>query len=321
MNRLVMLSEISKEKKIVNSRENNELSKKLSKSLSEEYLDFNNIFFKNKNEIINSKESIENNYLIVDDKDNLNENLSRIFMLKNKKPFLEFVNEIFDDCLGTNCSVEVSSKKEVFENIEDGILESPSNRIKIFVEDDYRKFEYSIQFQTYDYDNIVIAIEKKDLSINCGNIISLSSKIKEYRHNNEKSLNQNKSDIYLIMVNSSIKVPDSYELSKDRKGHIESYKFNIFKAWKYGFNKLYEKNLYILFPLKMFDLIKHIDYMKNCSYSKEVIEKEIDRFFFEMNKYLNKLEEEKNINNEDVKEINLISKDIMSSINSHFIDI
>lgn len=308
MSKLVMLNEIRKEKKVVNlNNENN----KSSDNYNEEYLNFENKFCNKKSESNIKNEFNNNDNSILINKEQLNHDLNRIFLLKNKKPFIDFINEVFDDYLGTNCSIYISKKYEDDEYKENGILKDPSNSIMISVEDDYRRFQYSIQFQTYDYENIAITVAKSDLNSSFRNVINLSSKIKEYKNNSEKASNTDKSDLYLIMVNSNIKVPDSYEVRQECNGSTVSYKFNIFKGWKYDFRDLYEKNLYMLFPLKIFDLKKCISYMEESSYSKDIIEKEIHRFYYEMNKYLNKVKENNSIDDNDIREINSISKDIM----------
>lgn len=316
MNKLVMLSEIRKEKKEIklNNDNSGKINKDTSDNYNEEYLIFKNKFCKdNSIKDNNSKEYIENDYITSVNKDKLNKDINRIFLLKNKKPFLDFINEIFDDCLGTNCLVEYVSNSAHDNHITDGILKNPSDNIKIRIKDEYRTFEYNIQLQTYDYENIAITISKADLSSKCMNVINFGQKKKQYELNNEQEKGQinNNSSLYLIMVNSNIRVPDSYEVREECNGSEVSYRFNIFKGWKYDFKDLYERNLYMLFPLKVFDLKKCITYMKNSSCSEERINKEIDRFFIEMNKYLNKVKERKIINDDDIDEFHIISKQLL----------
>lgn len=320
MNKLVMLSEIRKEKKEINfNKYSQKVCKDTSDNHNEEYTSFKNKFCKNASiRNSNSNEYIQNDHISSINKNKINEYLNRIFLLENKKPFLDFINEIFDDCLGTNCSIEYAGDSEEDRYLSDGILRNPSNNIKIIIKDEYRSFEYNIQLQTYDYENIAITISKNDLSSKCMNIISLGQKKKQYMISNEKDnrVINNKSDLYLIMVNSNIRVPDSYEVREECNGSTISYKFNIIKGWKYDFKDLYERNMYMLFPLKVFDLKKCITYMKDSSCSEEMIEKEIYRFFNEMNKYLNKVKEKNNVNDDDIREFNSISRELISSLNN-----
>lgn len=315
MNKLVMLSEIRRDKKesnlSVNINSNNDLLNN-----TEEYFKFKNQFCKDyfERKTNNAEYSKKNNINLIN-VDNLNEAINKIFLLNNKKPFIDFVNEIFGDCLGTNCKVNHIYDDKSIGFIKNGILKNPSYDIKISAKDDYRLFEYNIQFQTDDYENIAITISKNNIRSKAVNVINFEQKKRQYRINDTKEyMLSSNSDLYLIMVNSNIRVPDSYEVREECNGSSISYKFNIFKGWKYDFKDLYEKNLYLLFPLKIFDLKKCISYMKNSGCSEDLIEKETYRFFNEMNKYLNMVKEKKLIDDTDVSEFNIISKQILVSL-------
>ena len=60
------------------------------------------------------------------------------------------------------------------------------------------------------------------------------------------------------MFNSNIEVPDVYEFKSDFEGENIDYKINIMKSWKYDFKQLFEKNMYLLFPMKVLDLRKRL---------------------------------------------------------------
>ncbi|HCW54397.1 MAG TPA: hypothetical protein DG753_11825 [Clostridium sp.] len=310
MNKLVMLSDIRTEKKESDLSVNINFKDDSSNSV-EEYLDFKNKFCKDyfdKDEICDNK--LSSNVL--------DEVINKIFLLNNKKLFIDFVNEIFGDCLGTNCKISHIDNGKSRKVIRGKILKNPSCYINIFVEDEYRSFEYSIQFQTEDYENIAIEITKNNKSAKIVNIINLEEKKRYYRSDDMKDdLLSKDLDSYLIIVNSNMRVPDSYELREDDDNSCDIlYRFNILKGWKYDFKDLYENNLYLLFPLKIFDLKKHIVYMKNLKSPNEIIEKEISRFFNEMNKYLNIMKEKNIIEYKDIYEYNIISKQLLRAVYS-----
>lgn len=308
MNKLVMLSEIRTEKKESDLRANINSNYDSYNSV-EEYLDFKNKFCKD----------YFDKYEICDNKLNsniLDEVINKIFLLNNKRLFIDFVNKIFDDYLGTNCKISHIDSGKSEKGIQGKILKNSSYYINIFVEDEYRLFEYSIQFQTNDYENIAIEITKNNMSDKTVNIINLEEKKRHYRSDDIKdNLLSKDLDSCLIIVNSNIRVPDSYELREtdNNSCHIP-YRFNIIKGWKYNFKDLYENSLYLLFPLKIFDLKKHIVYMKNLKSPNEIIEKEIFRFFNEMNKYLNIMKEKNVIEDTDIFELNIISKQLLRVI-------
>lgn len=315
MNKLVMLNEIRREKKESSLSVNMNINDELINN-KEEYLNFRNQFCKDYfTRKTNNKGYSKHNNINLINVDDLNEAINKIFLLNNKKPFIDFVNEIFGDYLGTNCEVNYVCDDKGIGTIKNGILKNPSYDIKISAKDDYRSFEYNIQFQTDDYENIAITISKNNVSSNIINVINMEQKKRKYRINDIKEdVLSNNSDMYLIMANSNIRVPDSYEVREECNGNSTSYKFNIFKGWKYDFKALYEKDLYLLFPLKIFDLKKSISHMKKSGYSNNLIEKEKSRFFNEMNKYLNMVKEKKSIDDTDISEFNIISKLILGSL-------
>lgn len=310
MNKLVMLNEVKIEKEESNSSVNINFNSDIPNK--EEYFNFRNKFCKNYIDKKKNDEHYDNNVVSLNP---LNEAIIKMFLLNNKKPFIEFINEIFGDCLGTNCKISYLDKCKGGESIQGKILKNPSFYLNIFVEDEYRSFEYNIQFQTEDYENIAIAISKNNLSSRILNIINLEQKKKNYRSSDIKEDILNRElDSYLIVVNSNIRVPDSYEIRENYNEKNILYKFNILKGWKYSFKDLYKKNLYLLFPLKVFDLKKHIVYMGESGYENEVIKKEISRFFNEMNKYLNMIKKECIIDDFDISEFNIVSKELLGAI-------
>lgn len=304
MDRVIMLSDIKREKKKNDLRMNVDSSNDIFNSI-EKYSNFNNKFCKG---------HFNSNNINLIDVNILSEFINKIFLLSNKKPFIDFVNEIFDDCLGTNCEITYVNNGSQ-QNVESRILNNLNCNIKVLARDYYRVIEYSIQFCTEDYDNIAIIISRNKLSSEDTNIINLEQKKHKYKikNTNHKQLS-NGLDSYLIMVNSNIRVPDSYEVKEENGGDNICYRFNILKGWKYDFKNLYKNNLYLLFPLKVVDLKKHITYMKEFEYSNETIDKEICRFFDEMNKYLNMIKIKKRIEDEDIKEFNIISRQILKTI-------
>ncbi|MBE6063162.1 MAG: hypothetical protein E7207_06355 [Clostridium butyricum] len=306
MNKLVMLRDIRKESNLyvnVNQDKDNN---------AEEYSNFKNKFLK---DYYGDKEEYnKKNSTTLIDRNMLNEALNKIFLLNGKKLFVEFVNEIFGDCLGTECQISYIYDDISNGVINDGILNKPNYAFKIEIKDNYRLFEYNIQFKTDDYENIAIGISKNDLSDNTLNVINLEQKKRQYRQNNFQKGLLNNTNACLIIVNSNIKVPDSYEIKEECNESSVQYKFEVLKSWKYEFKDLYEKKLYLLFPLKIFDLKKCISYMRNSEFSTDAIQNEIYRFFNRMNKYLNEMKEKSLIDDKDVSEFNSISKLILENI-------
>ena len=97
----------------------------------------------------------------------LNKIMKRIFSLDNKSLLIEFINSIYNDELSINTRIEYIKNKDSINNNEVINLKNSSYNVRILAEDDYRKFEYEIQFETKDDQNIAIIITKIDLTNNC----------------------------------------------------------------------------------------------------------------------------------------------------------
>ena len=81
------------------------------------------------------------------------------------------------------------------------------------------------------------------------------------------------------MFNSNIEVPDTFEFKEESEGENVEYKINVMKSWKYDFKQLFEKNMYLLFPMKVLDLRKRLLTISQDVISEEMVKDEIIRFF------------------------------------------
>lgn len=315
MNKLVLLSAVRKEK----TNNKNRL------------LDFNKVKSEEE-ESTKSYDTFKDKFNFLQNQDNildLNDNytkyekrlkgiMKRIFLLDNKSLLIEFLNSIYNDELSINTKIEYMKNKDIINNDEVIILKSSNCDIRILAEDDYRKFEYEIQFEIKDDQNTAIIITKIDFTNDFSNIISINKKKREYENNNALNLEKNLKDNLskcLIMLNSNIQVPDVYEFKSDIQGQNIDNKINIMKSWKYDFKQLVEKDMYILFPVKVLDLRKRLLNINQDGMSKDLIKDEIVRFFKDMNRYLTRVEDENMITDKNINELNLIAIDLLN----HFI--
>lgn len=310
MNKLVLLNEVRKNK---NSDKSLKTESKKSFSLFKEKFDF----FENKEGFINLNLKKINN---TQSEKALNKILNRIFSINNRKLLIGFINSIYCDSLSNQTKIEF-----IKENVNSEGLADSNYNLKLVAKDDYRKFEYHIQFQTKDDENMAIVLNKLDLSTNCENVVHFNRKKHELQVDKiDKTLNNN-SKRCLIILNSNIEVPDIYEIeSSSSESKIDS-KVNIIKSWKYDFKQLFEKNMYLLFPMKVLDLKKRLLNMSQEIGLENLIRDDIFRFFKDMNKYLNMIKEKKLITNKEITEINLISVELLDSFikdkNNIFINI
>jgi hypothetical protein len=251
--------------------------------------------------------------------------MRRIFSLENKVPIIEFINSIYDDDLNINSNLEYIENKDSIICKEGIDFKKSIYDVRLTLEYDYRTFEYEIQIQTKDEQNIAIIINKTDLTNNCDNVICFSKKKKQYEKENiGKDLKENYTKC-LIILNCNIEVPDVYTIKSESMLDNTNTKVNIIKGWKYGFKQLAENNIYMLFPLKVLDLKKELLNISQEIVTEELIRDEIVRFFKDMNRDLNKIKDKNLITDKDISEMNLIAIDLLNYFirekNNNFVNI
>lgn len=310
MNKLVLLSEVRKEKKKDKVLEFNK-DKIVQDNCNNSYVTFNEKFdFFQKVEAfvdLNNGKSNYNKY-----EKGLNEILKKVFSLDNKIVLIEFFNSIYNDDLSANTRIKYIKNKDIINNDEVISLKNSGNNVKILVEDEYKRFEYQVQFETKDDENIAITMSKIDLTTNCDNIVSIKKKRREYEKDSGSEIIKEDCTRYLIMLNSNIQVPDVYEVKSDFDGKNIDCKVIVIKSWKYDFKQLFEKNMYLLFPIKVLDLKKRLLSISPEVDSRGLIKDYIFSFFKDMNKYLKKIKDENLITDKDINEMNLIAIDLLN---------
>lgn len=308
MNKVVLLTEIRKEKTNVKNRfledKRNNFDYK-SVDTIKNYINFERKFdsLKSSSYFIDSKNN-QNKY-----EKKLNNIINRIFCFKNNLPLIAFINSVYND--------ELSKNTKIFylKNAQDASLKIFSYNIRILAEDDYRKFEYGIKFETLDDQNIAIIISKNDCQNNCINVINFNKMKKEYKDENEFSLSRESKDScnrVLIMFNSNIEVPDVFEFEEESEGKNIQCKIGVMKSWKYDFKQLFERNMYLIFPMKILELKNRLLTISEDVLSKELIKDDIERFFKDMNRYLIKIKNENLISEDDITEYNLIAIELLN---------
>lgn len=306
MNKVVLLSEVRKGKtNNINRLSEINKAKGNQKDNKNSYITFEEKF-----------DSLKNNDYFIDLKNNqtqygkkLNKIIEKVFSFSNKIPLIEFINSIYNDELSINAKIKY------IKNTQTSSIKNFIYNVRILAEDDYRRFEYEIKFETLDDENIAIIITKTSCENNCINVINFNKKKKEYQDDNmlnvSKDLNDN-CNRFLIMFNSNIEVPDVFELKSESEDQRIKYKINIIKSWKYDFKQLFEKNMYLLFPMKVLELKKRLLSISQDVISKDLINDEIVRFFKDMNRYLTKVKDKSLISEKDVNEYKLIAIDLLT---------
>lgn len=257
-----------------------------------------------KNKFIN-----ENNFYNIDQKSNseieLVSVIEKLICFKNKTPIIDFLNCIYCDGWRTsNTSIKYIKNEELKKDFD----------IMLQVQNDYKRIEYKIRFKVKDCENLAIIIFRDDLSDESNNIINLFEKTQILKKKNSK-MELNKTNPYIIMLNSNMEVPDMLEIKSNNESSY-LYKFNVVKSWKYDLKRMYVENIYLFFPLKIFDLEKRIFSMSDNSAYYDLIRYEVISFFREMNNYLKKLKEREVLLQSDIEEMNMIASELLLNISA-----
>lgn len=305
MNKLVLLNDIKVEKKVKNIIQDRN-KHKVNITTSKDYKEFKEKFCTHIDENVNEYNNSMNDVTKI---------IKKLFLLNNKQPFIDLINFLYDDCLGTNTLIKF-----------EGDCTGKQNVFIMSALDDYRKFRYKIGIQAHDCSNAAIYIKKDQIDGNFQNVVNFQVKKKMYKKacNNEENnlVTKANNEVKVIVIDSNVEVPDLLEFSNTNGINSKDYEINIFKSWKYDFKKLTQSNIYLLAPLKIFDFKKRLSVLTEESYSDEFLKEEIVRFFKEINASLYRMKSKGKINDDDIKQINIISIELFQCfIKDKYIDL
>ena len=224
-----------------------------------------------------------------------------LFMLKNNKPLIDLLNEIYDDNLRYDINLKYEDNIHLNE-LEDIIFLADNDSATDIV-DNYTK--YRIQFEISNDKQVSVTILKYNLDN--GRVTGLNP--------------------YVIMISSEINICDIYKLKLIFNKRKLSYRARVFKNWQYNFKQLYENNMYILYPLKVFELEKRLlelkeeidklgDDIQDLPKKTKILnlmKDESKEFFRNMNMYLEKIKTKKSLSDEDIREFNNIAISILKN--------
>lgn len=292
MNKLVLLNDIKKENKVNNIiKEKNNC--KLNNIVNKDYKDFKEKFCGHIDGSANECNSNMQNAAVI---------IKKLFFLENKQSFIDLMNFLYDDCLGTNTVINLDSE-----------CTGEQNSFIVSAIDDYREFRYKIGIQVYDCSNAAIYIKKNDVDGNFKNVVNFQVKKNLYKKscdNEDSVLISNNNEIKVIVIDSNIEVPDLLKILTNPENGSENRELKIFKSWKYDFKKIVENNIYLLAPLKIFDFKKRLTALADEGYSEKFLKEEVVRFFKEINASLYRVKDKGKIDDEDIKQINIIAMEL-----------
>jgi hypothetical protein len=181
----------------------------------------------------------------------LDEIMKKLFYIHNKRPIIDFLNSLYGDNIDYTAVITYLNKEAINDTIhKKAIFISQECDMLIKVDSNGRSLEYLLEFQTRNDKRIGIRLFRYSFELKVQNIRYLDS---------NKPLIIEFPKPYVIVLEENSKIPEEYELLlKFHTGESVTYKSKVLKYWKYDLESLYKNNMYLLFPLKIFEVRKKI---------------------------------------------------------------
>lgn len=278
----------------------------------------------------NKEKEIKDNILTTEiiEKNKINKIIKELFISENKITLISMINCICKDELSFNTEIEYLDQEDnINYKNEVSLLQTISYDVRILAKDNKKIFIYDIQIKANDIDNISIRIFKYNINTNnAQNVQVVRQSYTEFLDKGNISLIQ----LYEIVLNSNIEVPDIYNLKVVLNNKNLQYKINVLKSWKYDFKELYDKDMILLIPLKILDLknrllmirrdLNHLSennirILPQKTKLKNYIKDETYRFFYDMNIFLEKAKYQEILQKKDIFKFNLIAIELLSYLN------
>jgi hypothetical protein len=224
----------------------------------------------------------------------MDEMIKRLFHL-SKKPLLNLLNALYDDNLEETAGVEYGSTEFIYDNLVKSMAD-------LFINVYSRRavYRYHIEFQTTHDKNIVIRMFRYGFE-KAKELLDLSDL--------SKTVEMEFPDPRVIFIEENEKIPDILQLKiKIPKQEPVIYQVPAFKYWLYNAGRLYDMQMYLLLPLQVFKIRKHLKAkgeIDEAAYQKLIETAE------ETIRVIGRVLEERKVTPEDAGEMNAILVNIM----------
>jgi hypothetical protein len=185
----------------------------------------------------------------------LDEIMKKLFYIHNKRPIIDLLNSLFGDNINYDADITYLNKESVNESLHNkAVLISQECDMYIKVDCEDRSFEYLLEFQTKNDKSIGIRLFRYSFELKVQNIRYLDI---------NRPIIIELPNPYVIVLEENRNVPESYELIlKTPSGESLKYSSKVLKYWQHNLDNLHQNNMYLLFPLKVFEVRKKITRVK-----------------------------------------------------------
>jgi hypothetical protein len=179
--------------------------------------------------------------------------MKKLFTLQDKRPIIDFLNAIYEDGLSYDAKISYSNTEII--NTKNFSVQYVSFHADMFitVEEGNSIFEYAIEFQTAFDKDITIRMFR----------YSFERAIRLDYHRDKNTIKLRFPEPYMILLEEEKDLLDEITMEIHiPKKDILSFKINVLKYWNYDLSKLYEENMYLLYPLQIFNLRRELERLK-----------------------------------------------------------
>ena len=186
--------------------------------------------------------------------------MKKLFTLKEKTPIIDFLNSAYGDNLSYESVISYSNTEINNSKAFSASYITFHADMFITVADSNKVYEYAIEFQTRFDEEILIRMFRYSFE--------RAAKLEYLRNKNKVRLKF--PEPYLILLEEEKEINDEITLEIEMpKAVIINFKVKVLKYWDYDLQRLYDENMYLLYPLQIFKLRKDMEIIKNSKKSEQ----------------------------------------------------
>ncbi|KOA18744.1 hypothetical protein CLHOM_30280 [Clostridium homopropionicum DSM 5847] len=200
--------------------------------------------------------------------------MKKLFSIKNPIPIIDFLNSIYGDNISYGAKISYSDKEIINRKNSSSKLVSFYADMYITITDDNEVYEYALEFQTIFDKEIAVRIFR----------YSFERAVKLADYSKAKEVIKLKMpEPYIILIEEAGGIEDTIKLEMEfSKGVTLKYYIKVLRYWTYDLKKLYEENMYLLYPLQIFKLRKKMNEVSISNKVEEVKKSEMFKLYEEM---------------------------------------
>ncbi|KOA21562.1 hypothetical protein CLHOM_00210 [Clostridium homopropionicum DSM 5847] len=241
--------------------------------------------------------------------------MKKLFSIKNPIPIIDFLNSIYGDNISYDAKISYSDKEIINRKNNSSKLISFYADMYITITEGNDVYEYALEFQTIFDKEIAVRVFRYSFE--------RAVKLADYS-NAKESIKLKMPEPYIILIGEIEGVNDTIKLEMEfGKGVLFDYDIKVLKYWTYDLKKLYEQNMYLLYPLQIFKLRKRMSEVSSSKRADEIKKSDMFQLYEEMLvllkntlKAIDKAYEDGKIEIADYDEMNII----IENLNSYFIN-